>query len=118
MDIYQRYQTFAPDMEVPSAFLNNLQDRDIDIVAKAWCDPMFLLLCTAGAPPKEAEFTYNGDGTVATASFGVGAPLAEFAYTDGRVSSITLTHGTEVRILTFYYNADGTIQKVRAVRPA
>lgn len=117
MDIYQRYQTFAPDMEVPSAFLNNLQDRDIDIVAKAWVDPAFLLLCVAFAPPKEVEFTYNGDGTVATMTSGTGAPQATFAYSSGVVASITLTHGTEIRLLTFTYNVDGTVQKIRVTRP-
>lgn len=118
MDIYQRYATFAPDMEVPSAFLNNLQDRDIDIAAKAWVDPAFLLLCVAFAPPKEVEFSYNVDGTIDEMTSGTGAPQAAFAYTDGVVSSITLTHDTEVRILTFTYNADGTVQKIRATRPA
>ncbi len=118
MEIYQRYDTFAPDQEVPSAFLNNLQDRDIDIAAKAWVDPAFLLLCVAFVPPKEVEFTYNGDGTIATMTSGTGAPQAEFAYTDGVVTAITLTHDTEVRLLTFTYNADGTVQKVRVTRPA
>lgn len=118
MDIYARYATFAPDMEVPSAFLNNLQDRDIDIVAKGWCDPLFLVLCAAGAPPKTATFAYNGDGTVDEISFGANAPLAEFAYTDGRVSSMTLTHGSSVRVCIFTYNTDGTVQHIDIQLPA
>lgn len=116
MDIHARYATFAADMEVPSAFLNNLQDRDIDIVAKAWVDPAFLALCTSGS--KTLSFTYNADDTVATISAGTGAVSAAYSYDAvGRVDTIVLTHDTVTREVAFAYDASGNISTATVTTP-
>lgn len=128
MDINARYQTFEPDNEVPSAFLNNLQDRDLDIVAKA-ADGVaaFLSLCGTAADKVITYYFFDSGHSGTYSEDGVGE-LARIALTGGKtvdyeydanadLVKITLTHGAEVREFTIGYNANGDVGSITIHQP-
>lgn len=113
MDIYERISTFAADMEVPSSFLNAMQDRDQDIVAKAASDQGFLSLCRDGSHSMEIEyFDTGGEGTrssagagqVAEISYDGGTRTAEFSYDGDRLDSVAMTEGSVSRVARMVYD--------------
>lgn len=126
MDISSRISTFAPDMEVPSSFLNSLQDQDQDIVRKAWSGAEFLSLCLGTADKVQTLYYFNTGESGAMSTTGAGAiakidiageRTVEYTYTAGQVTKVRLTDGTDVREFNYTYQANGNVATITVHKP-